>query len=463
MATGSPARGRAILGVACAGMFMTQLDSTLVNVALGAVKSEFSAPTTTVTWVVDAYLVTFAASLLGLGVLGDRLGRKRTYLTGLALFAATSAGCTLVPGIGWLIALRAGQGVAAACVLVTSLAVLLDWFAAEDRPRVIGWWAAVAGISLAVGPVLGGVIVDGLGWRWVFWLHAPVALLGLALGPRTLRESYGPRRPLDWRGQLLAAAALASLTWGITTGAGSGWTRPLPLLLLTLAPLLAGAFVLVESRSTAPLVPLHLFRSHRFAATNLAAALVSFGTMGLLFLISAYMVQIAVGSATAAGLSIVPLFVAHGLASPFSGTLQKRWGSRIVTAVGCALAAASTWCVAASLGNRPVMTVALLTCGAGVGVGMSALVAAAVAAAPADAAGLASGLNNTARQMGSSVAVALLGGLIAAATTPRDGVRLALAVDGTAYLLAAALTLSLRKTHASRIIDAPVNCEDHVA
>ncbi|GAA0948004.1 MFS transporter [Nonomuraea longicatena] len=424
-------------------MFMTQLDSTIINVALGAVKTDFLSPTATVTWVVDSYLVTFASCLLGFGVIGDRLGRRRMYLAGLALFAVTSAGCAMAPDVGWLIGLRAVQGVAAAAVLVNSLAVLLDWFSAEDRPRAIGWWGAVAGISLAIGPPLGGLIVDGLGWRWVFWMNFPVALAGIAISRRVVRESYGSPRRMDWPGQLLALAALATLTLGVASGASSGWTAPSALGCLSAAAVLAVAFVIAESRSADPLVPLRLFGSRPFVCANLAAAMVSFGTMGLLFLISMYVLQVDHGSATAAGMRIVPLFAAHGLASSSAGRLCARWGGPVVAITGAAVAAIATWWLAWSAGDTAVMVLALTICGIGVGAGMSALVACVAAAAPGEPAGLTSGLNNTARQIGNSVSVALLGGLVAAAATPQQGVQLALWVNGAAYFLAAVLAAAL--------------------
>lgn len=442
---------RAVIGVACVGMFMTQLDLTITNVAIGSVQHQFHVPTATVTWIVDGYMVSFAACLLGIGDLADLYGRKRAYLLAMTAFTTASAGCGLAASIGWLIALRAVQGVAAAGVMVTSLAVLLDWFPAEQRPRAIGWWASVAGSALVFGPLLGGFIIDDLGWRWVFWLNLPVGLCGIAAGRRLIRESYGPPRRLDWHGQSLGFAALAALAWGIEEGTSNHWTGPYVAMALGAGLMLAAAFIAAEHRSSDPLIPLRLFRSATFTGANLAGFLTNFGTLGLLFLLSVYFEQVSGDSARGTGLRIVPLFAAYMLTSPLGGRLVARFGAPITAAAGCAISAVATGLLPGVIVLRAsgamALVAALVLCGAGLGGSLAGLVALAVGSVTPGRAGLASGVNNTSRQIGNAIGVALLGGLVASAVTPRRGVLLGLWIVAAAYLLAALLAITVIRTN----------------
>lgn len=429
----------ATLLVTCLGQFVTQLDLTVVNVATGGIRADFGSSITVLTWVIDGYLVTFAAFMLGLGDLADLLGRRRVFLAGLALFTVCSAGCAAAPGAAWLVAARAFQGIAGAAVLVSSLALLVHGFKGAQRSRAIGWWASVAGTALVLGPVAGGVVVDALGWRWVFWINVPVCLVGLAVGARVLTESRSSVRRVDWPGQLLAACGLGALAFGLQTlagNAGLGWPA------LVAAAALAGGFIVAERRAAAPLVPLGLLRSRSFGGANGAALLLNLGTLGLLFLLSLYFEQVDRDGAAVSGLRIAPLFAAYILMSPWAGRVHRRWGAVWPAGVGTATAGAGSLALLGLLREPGLAPVALAVAGAGAGLALPTIVSVAVAALPPERSGLASGLNNTARQVGNTLGVALLGGVVAAADSVNSGVRTGLLIVGACYIAAAVVVVS---------------------
>jgi DHA2 family methylenomycin A resistance protein-like MFS transporter len=438
-------RDRSILLVTCVGLFVTQLDLTVVNIGVSAVQSDLRIGTSTATWVVDAYFVTYAACMLGFGEVGDAIGRGRVFLAGLLGFTLASAACALAPGAGWLVTGRAVQGVFGAAVLVSSLSILVHHFAGPGRARAIGLWSAVAGVALVAGPTLGGVIVDDLGWRWMFWVNVPIGLAGMAAGARVVpRTQPGGRRRIDWAGQLLALTGLAGIAYGVeslTAGKGAsvpGWAA------VAAGVLLTAAFVAVQRRSAAPLVPLGLFRSRAFRGANSAALLLNFGTLGLLFLLSMYFVRVAGERADVAGLSIAPLFAAYIAVSTLAGRAVGRWGTRLPAALGMAVAGVAVALVAAAAdGHRAALTVAASAlAGTGIGLTLPALISVSVSEVAADRAGLASGLNNTARQIGGSLGVATLGGVVSASGTAGAGITRALVVDAAVFLLGGWIALT---------------------
>jgi DHA2 family methylenomycin A resistance protein-like MFS transporter len=361
------------------------------------------------------------------------------FLVGLAAFALTSAGCAAAPGVGPLIAFRAAQGIAGAAVLVSSLALLTHTFAGPDRARAVGIWSAVAGTALVLGPVCGGLLVDGPGWRSVFWINVPVCAASALAGRLLLADSRSTRRRrLDPAGQLVAVATLGAFGVGLSWAAAGrgrsfgGW-----------AMVLAGvvgilAFVVLERRVASPLVPLALLRDRAGRTANATAFIVNFSTVGLLFLLSVYFERAQGTSSAGAGLRIAPLFAAYALASMGGGRLTARLGPRRPAGAGAALAGAAVLTAVALNGDGGAFVVALAVAGAGVGLAMPALVATAVSAVPNERIGLASGLNNTARQVGGALGVAVLGGVVAGAPSITAGTRAGLAVVAVCYLLAAA-------------------------
>ncbi|MDT3443844.1 MULTISPECIES: MFS transporter [unclassified Pseudofrankia] len=436
-------RDWSVLLITCVGLFVTQLDLTVVNVAVGAIGRRLHASTGAVTWVVDGYFVTFAAFMIGFGDVGDLFGRRRVFLAGLAGFAAASTGCAAAPGVGWLILFRTLQGVAGAAVLVSSLAILADAFDGADRTRAIGVWSAVAGIALVVGPLLGGLIVDGLGWRWIFWINVPISLVSIAAGRRVLRESRrgGHDRHLDRGGQILAVLMLGALAWGLSETAAEpgsviGW------LALGASVLLAAGFVAVERRCATPLVPLSVFRSRTFRGANLASLLLNFATLGLLYLLSLDFEHVDGRSATATGVRIAPLFAAYAAVSMLAGRIADRFGQRVPGTLGGLAAGTGVALVAAERASGAAAGAGLVLAGVGIGLALPAVVSTAVAAVPGARAGLGAGLNNTARQIGGTLGIALLGGVVAGAGSERVGIGRALIAVAAAYTVAAALVAS---------------------
>ncbi|MDT0310140.1 MFS transporter [Streptomyces sp. DSM 44917] len=434
-------RDRSMLLVTCVGLFVTQLDLTVVNIGVSAVQADLGTGTSTATWVVAAYFVSYAACMLGLGELGDVLGRGRVFLAGLLGFTLASAACALAPGAAVLIAARAVQGVFGAAVLVSSLSLLVHHFDGPGRARVIGLWSAVAGLALVAGPTLGGVLVDGLGWRWMFWINLPICLAGMALGARVVPLGRPPAagRPVDWRGQALALGALTGVALGVESLAAARGASPAGWAALALGLLLAAAFLASQRTAPAPLVPLALFRSRPFGGANAAALLLNFGTLGLLFLLSLYFVRVAGMEEGMAGLCVAPLFAGYIAVSTFAGRAAARWGSRLPAAAGLAVAGVAGAAVALAAADRhtaPVVAAATL-CGTGIGLTLPALIAVSVGAVGTERAGLASGLNNTARQIGGSLGVATLGGIVAASDSTHTGIVRALAVNAAVYLLGA--------------------------
>jgi DHA2 family methylenomycin A resistance protein-like MFS transporter len=438
-------RDRSILLVTCIGLFVTQLDLTVVNIGVGAVQHDLRIGTSTATWVVDAYFVTYAACMLGFGEVGDAIGRGRVFLAGLLGFTLASVACALAPGAGWLVTGRAVQGVFGAAVLVSSLSLLVHHVAGAERARVIGRWSAVAGVALVAGPTLGGVIVDHLGWRWMFWVNVPIGLAGTAAGIRVLpRTRPGGRRRIDWAGQLLALSGLTGIAYGVESltadrgGSVPGWAA------VAGGALLTAGFAAVQRRSAAPLVPPGLFRSRAFRGANAAALLLNFGTLGLLFLLSMYFVRVAGERADLAGLRVAPLFAAYIAVSTVAGRAVGRWGTRLPAALGMTVAGVAVALVAAAAdGHRvgPVVAASALG-GTGIGLTLPALISVSVGAVDADRAGLASGLNNTARQIGGSLGVATLGGIVSASGATGTGITRALVADAAVLLLGAWISLT---------------------
>jgi len=377
-------RAGLVLLVMCAGMFLVLLDVTVVNVAIPAITTGIHTNTAGVQWVVDAYTVVLASLLLAGGTLGDRIGHRRVVLAGLVIFGAASAGCALAPTTGALVAARAGQGVGAALLLPGSIAAIADAFPGRaQQARALGIWAGFSSLALPAGPLLGGLIVQTLGWRAVFWINPAVVILCVVGVVVWVRPAH--RR----RARRLDAASLGMATVGLPRAAA------------------------------APLLPLSLFAQRGFGAANTAALVMNLTSNGLLFLLTRYLQQVLGHDALTAGLMLLPLFVPLAVLSPLAGRLTARHGPRPVMLAGAALAGAGQLClltVTATTGY-PWLLPALLGVGLGIGLFTAPVVAAAIRAVPPERSGLASGVNNTARQTGTALGVAIYGAI---AGTPTD-------------------------------------------
>ena len=448
----SPGRQRWTLIAACFSQFMILLDVTIVNVALPSIQRELDVTPGTLVWTINAYVLPLASFILVGGTLGDRYGRKRIFALGFALFTLFSAGCALSTSDHLLIAFRALQGIGAALLAPLSLSILVDAFEPERRAWAIGMWATIAGFGFGLGPVLGGVLIEAFDWSAIFWVNVPIGLAGLLATLTHVRESRDPNaRRLDLGGAALASGALFCLTLGLVETDDHAWTSAFTLGFLGAAVALGAGFLAFEARSREPMLPLEFFRRRPFTVANADYALMYAALAGTLFFVSLYFQNVKGFSALETGVSWLTMNVPFLLVSPFAGRLQGRFGARRVVVCG------------ALLGGLGVLDFALLDLdspfvqavpgyflvGVGYGAAVPAISAVAMGAIEVERAGVASGVLNTARQVGSAVGLAALGSIAAAVaagslTKPDDfvsGMRAAMLVAGALALAASVLTL----------------------
>jgi EmrB/QacA subfamily drug resistance transporter len=403
------------LMLSCFGLFMVLLDVTIVNNALPSIQRNLDASLSGLQWIIDAYTLVFASLLLTTGALSDRQGRKRWFMIGLATFTFGSALCGIAPNLGVLVGARALQAVGGAALSPASLALLTGAFPdPRERAQAIGLWSGVSGLSLAAGPLIGGALVDGPGWRWVFFVNLPVGVIAFLAAARFLKESVNPRpRRLDLAGQVLAIATLGSLVYGLIEGGARGWTSPLILGAFSLAVASLVALLVVESRREQPMLELRFFRSASFSGTNLIAFLTFFALLGFTFFNTLYFQEIRGYSAFGAGLLSLPATIAIVLIAPLAGRFAGARGPGLPIALGTALAGsgllALLWLHLDTPYSHIWWTFALF--GAGLGLVTAPMAAAAVAGMPPWQAGVASAILNTSRQVGGAVGIALLGAI----------------------------------------------------
>ncbi len=354
------ALGRASTHVAflaiCLGYFVTILDTTIVNVALPTIRRQFGATVSDLQWVVDGYALVFAALLLSAGSLGDRLGSKRLFLVGLALFTTSSALCGVAPTLWALQAARVSQGVGAAIAVPTSLALLRHMFTdPAERAKALGIWGGVAGVAAGAGPVVGGFLVGGLTWRSVFFINVPIGIIAVLLTLRFVAES--PRqqdRNLDLLAQLAGIVALAAVTIAFIEGGASGWTSPLVLGAFLLFVIATIAFIVVERRSMSPMLPLGLFSVPNFSAGNAVGFLINFGFYGELFLLSLFFQQVRGYSPTITGLALLPQMGMAVVGSWLAGRVMSRAGPRAPMVTGARTRRSWDACLRAGRDDEPV-------------------------------------------------------------------------------------------------------------
>lgn len=457
-------------------MFMATLDNLVMTTALPVLRTELDASLEQLQWMVNSYTLAFAGLMIAAATLGDRLGRRRVFLGGIALFGLASVASALATTAGTLIAARALQGVGAAAVMPLSLTLLAGSVPAARRPMAIGIWGAVSGLGVALGPVIGGAVVDGISWQAIFWINVPVALVAVPLVLRALPESRGRAQRLDLAGLVLAGGGVVALVWGIVRGNDEGWTSAPVLAALVGGAALLAAFLVREARTDHPLVPLRLFRARSFAVTNASGFLFSLGVFGGVFLLAQYL-QVGLGySPFEAGVRTLPWTAAPMLVAPLAGLVAGRVGVRPLLASGLALQAVGlAWQALLVDGSGPVSYGALVPGLALAGIGMGLTFAPAATAVLADLAtadhGTASSVNATLREIGTALGVAVLVAVFLAADgtmTPegyaaglRPAVLVGAAVVAVAALVALAMPAGTGRTRPAQVTDgAPTDAAD---
>jgi EmrB/QacA subfamily drug resistance transporter len=407
----------AILLAMCLGVFIAQLDSQVVNLAVKQIGSDLGAGISQLQWVLDSYNVFYATLLLTGGTLGDLYGRTRIFAIGIALIVLGSLVCAAAPNGAVLIGGRAITGVGAALEVPTSLAILtVTYTDAKERAGAIGVWAGCNGLALAVGPTIGGLLIDAAGWRSIFALVVPISVLAMAMAIRTVPESRDAQgRRLDLRGQALVIIALAALSFVTIEGPHEGFASPAILALIAVFIASSALFLVSQRNRAGALVPLDVFRNAPFDAALAVAGMMTFGMYAMLFLTPLYLQTLGKFSAFAVGLQLLPLSATFVAVSHYSGALAKRFGPRGVMASGMAAMGVGLLLLTqiTSVPNMALLAAALFIIGVGLGLNTGPVNAVAVASLPPPRSGTASGLVNTSRMIGATLGVAVLGAMFA--------------------------------------------------
>jgi EmrB/QacA subfamily drug resistance transporter len=397
-------------------LFMVSLDNLVVTMALPVIRRDLGASLSDLEWTVNAYTLTFAALLLMGAALGDRFGRKRLFMIGLAIFTFGSACAALSPSSGTLILARALQGVGGAITMPLTLTILSGAVSAEKRPLALGAWGGIGGLAIAVGPVVGGAITQGVSWHWIFWINVPIGIVAIVLAYIGLSESKGPDRSLDLVGVGLASLGLVGIVWGVTHGNGRGWTDGQIIGAIAVGLAFLAAFLVWESRTAEPILPLHLFRRRTSLIANGISFLMSFGMFGSIFLLSQFF-QICQGlNPLESGLRILPWTAAPVIVAPIAGWASGRIGARPILAAGLAMQAIGlAWIAAVSSPTMayPTLVPAFVITGTGMGLFFAPIANVVLSAVPNEEEGKASGANNTLRELGGVFGVAVLAAIFA--------------------------------------------------
>jgi EmrB/QacA subfamily drug resistance transporter len=408
------------LALASLGLFMVALDTLVVTTALPVLRVDLGASLAELEWTVNVYNLAFACFLLTGAALGDRFGRRRMFTIGLAGFTAASAAAALSPSVGALIAARAVQGAAAAIVMPLTLTLISAAFPAEKRGAAIGLWGGIAGLAVAAGPVVGGGVIDGINWHWIFWLNVPIGLALIPLAASRLTESFGPRPQLDLVGLPLAAAGFLGLTWGLVRANTVGWSSVEVIGAFVAGAALVAAFLTWERRAPSPMLPLSLFRAREFSAANAVSFCMYAGLFGALFLMAQFLQSALGDSPLEAGIRLLPWTATPMVIAPIAGGLADRYGNRPFMVLGLLLQALGLGWVA--LIAKPDMGyvqlgIALTVAGVGTSMCFPTVANAVMGSVPPSEAGVASGTNSALRELGGVFGVAVL-----AAVFTRHGV-----------------------------------------
>jgi len=414
------------LAIVSVALFMVTLDNLVVTNALVSIREDLGATLEQLEWTVNAYTLSYAVALLTAAALGDRLGRRAVFVVGIAIFTVASAAAAMAPSTGALIAARAIQGLGGAVIMPLSLTLLSDAFAGEKRGLALGIWSGVSGLGVALGPVVGGAVVDGFSWHWIFWLNVPIGIALVPVALAILSESRGPSRTLDLPGVALASSGLLGVVFGIVRAQALGWTSGTVVGSMGVGIVLLAAFVAWELRAPAPMLPMRFFRNRAFAATNGVSLAMFFGTFGSIFLLAQFF-QVAQGySPLEAGLRTLPWTAMPIFVAPVAGFLSDRIGSRPLMATGLALqsvALAYLGLVTAPDVAYGALVPGFVMAGTGMALVFAPSANVLLSSVRQSEAGQASGANNTIREVGGVLGVAVLASVFTGAggyTSPQD-------------------------------------------
>lgn len=402
-----------VLAICCVALFMAILDNLIVNVALPTISDDLAPTTAQLQWILSAYVLVFASLQITAGGLGDRFGRKRFFIFGLILFTATSGLAALVPSTGWLITARAAQGIGAAFIMPLSLSIISAAFPPAERGKAIGIWSAISMSGIAIGPIIGGIIVDAWSWHWIFLINVPigiVSIIGAQVILQETRDTTG-HAPTDIPGTITVTAAIAALTWGLIEAGERGWNDLAIIASLTAAVVLVGLFVVIENRSENPMVPMRFFKSRNFTGSNLVAVATSFLISGLAFAMTMYYQNVHGFSAIRTGFTMLPSVIPMVIMGAASGALLIRIGARNMIAIGMVIGAAGIYLLGRVGIDTPFLTLApaLVIFGTGMGLVFAPMMTTLMNSVETEKSGVASAVNGAIRETGFAFGIALLG------------------------------------------------------
>jgi EmrB/QacA subfamily drug resistance transporter len=435
------------LGIVSVALFMVVLDNLVVSVALPTIHRDLGASIQSLEWTVNAYVLAYAVLLLTGAALGDRFGRRRMFLLGMSVFTAASAAAALAPTTGLLVAARAVQGMGAALVTPLTLTLLAEAFPEQRRGMAIGVWSGISGIAVAIGPLVGGAVVEGISWHWIFWINVPIGLVLLPLAARMLKESHGPYSTLDLPGLVLGSSGAFGIVFGLVRAQSLGWASGTVLASLIGGALLLAGFVAFELRAREPMLPMSFFAKRSFAVTNVVSLSMYFGMFGSIFFLSQYMQNVLHNSPLQAGLKLLVWTGASMVVAPLAGVFSERLGSRLFMVAGLSLQAAGLAWLASMISTHLAyshMIIPFIMAGAGMALVFAPSANAVLSSVLTQQAGQASGANNAIREVGGVLGVAVLASVFTGAgsyASPQafvDGLAPALWV-GVAVLAAGAL------------------------
>ncbi len=446
------------------GLFMVVLDNLVVNVALPSIHRDLGASIQSLEWTVNGYVLAYAVFLLTGSALGDRFGRKRMFIAGIGLFTLSSAAAALAPTTGMLIAARAAQGLGAAIVTPLTLTLLADAFPPQRRGMAIGVWSGISGVAVALGPLVGGAVVQAASWHWIFWINVPIGIVLVPLSVARLGESRGASRRLDLRGLALVSSGLFGIVYGLVRSQSEGWTSPEILFALVAGGALLTGFIAYELRTSEPMLPMRFFTNRSFAVTNVVSLSMYFGMFGSIFFLSQFLQNVLHNSPLEAGVKLLVWTGATMVVSPLAGIFSERYGSRpfMIAGLGLQALALGWMAILASVDQSYASMIApFILAGAGMSMVFAPSANAVLSSVRTEETGQASGATNAIRELGGVLGIAVLatvftshGGYLSpqafvAGLVPAMWVGVAVLAGGA--LIAAALPFSTKAEAAAQI------------